>query len=282
MSRFTALTVVLVLGFAMAWAQAPASPAAAPQANAAAPAGQASISGCMTESFGIFSVADASSSKAWNVHGSGISLWNYNNHVVKVQGLEDPKAQGSILYAQTVQDTGQPCGNAQAANGTAPAAAPAASAQATAAPTTQTASAPATQPEPQQQPGGGVAQSTQPMQTNQPAAAQSAQAGTTGVTTPAPQSSENKGTPAAASPQGAIASNNGPAPAANNNSVFSGCLVGAVNDYQFKANGKTYRLQGNTSQLNSMFKHNVEITGEDFNGKAIQVNGVRDLGGSCK
>jgi hypothetical protein len=101
------------------------------------------------------------------------------------------------------------------------------------------------------------------------------------VTTPAPQTSENKGTPAAGSPQGAIASNAAAAPA-ENYAIFNGCLVGSVNDYQFKSNGKTYRLQGNTSQLNSMFKHNVEITGEDFNGKAIQVNGGRDLGTPCK
>jgi hypothetical protein len=237
----------------------------------------------MTQSFGMFSVPDAG--KTWNVRGSGASLWNFDNHVVKVQGLADPKAASPVLYAQSIQDTGQPCGSAATATTTAPnATAPASTTVATAQTTPGT-------PEPRQQPGGAVAQNSVPAGQANPQTS-AAQAGTTGVTTPVPQTTENKGTPAAASPTGgAIASDssassggaspNSAAPASNN-AAFSGCLLGSVNDYQFKANGKTYRLQGDTTQLNSMFKHNVEITGEDFNGKAIEVNGARDLGTSCK
>jgi hypothetical protein len=295
MSRFTALSVVLIFGFAMAWAQAPAA-----QPAAAAPAAQtSSISGCMTQSFGIFTVPSAG--KNWSVKGDGASLWNFDNHVVKVQGIVDPKAANPVLYAQSVQDTGQPCGSAAVATASpnaagTPAAANAANTAAAPMGANSTATAPAsattattpstTTAEPQQQPGGGVAQNTSP-EMSQTSAAQS---GTTGVTTPAPQTSENKGTPAAGSPtSGAIASDsasNGAstssAAPAENYATFNGCLLGSVNDYQFKSNGKTYRLQGNTSQLNSLFKRNVELTGEDFNGKAIEVNGARDLGSSCK
>jgi len=66
------------------------------------------------------------------------------------------------------------------------------------------------------------------------------------------------------------------------NAVFTGCLAGSMNNYQLKANGKLYRLQGNTAPLQALLNHQIELTGEDFNGKAIQVNGARDLGGSCK
>jgi hypothetical protein len=289
MNRFTVLFVILVFALTMAWAQAPAA-----QPAVAAPAATSSISGCMTQSFGIFTVPD--NGKTWSVKGTGTSLWNYDNHVVKVTGLADPKSASPVLYAQSVQDTGQPCGSAATASAAAPANGTATTTAATGAAngtatgagapaattSTATTSAPASAAaEPQQQPGGGIAQNTSP---NAPVTAQApaTQPGTTGVTNSAPQTSENKGTPEAGSPQaGAIASNAAAAPA-ENYSTFNGCLVGSINDYQFKSNGKTYRLQGNTSQLNSMFKHTVEITGEDFNGKAIQVNGARDLGTSCK
>jgi hypothetical protein len=232
----------------------------------------------MTQSFGIFSVPDGG--KAWDVKGSGASLWNYDNHVVKVQGIVDSKAASPVLYAQSVQDTGQPCGSAATASAKAPAGT---AAPATTSATATTAPAAAQPAEPQQQPGGGVAQNAAPAA---PAAAQPSAQSTTGVAAPTPQTSENKGTPAAGSPQGAIASNSGASNAAaapsENYSTFNGCLMGTVNDYQYKSNGKTYRLQGNTSELMSLLKHNVEITGEDFNGKAIQVNGARDLGTSCK
>jgi hypothetical protein len=252
----------------------------------------------MTQSFGIFTVAD--SGKNWSVKGNGASLWNFDNHVVKVQGIVDSKAAGPVLYAQSVQDSGQACGSAATAaanpNGAAPTAAAPSGPTAAATASPSVTPAPAASAEPQQQPGGSVAQNTAP---TPPATAQApaAQAGTTGVTTPGPQTSENKGTPAAGSPAGgAIASNSGAsnsgassagtsdssAAASTNYSTFNGCLVGSVNEYQFKANGKSYRLQGNTAQLSSLIKHNVEITGEDFNGKAIQVNGARDLGTSCK
>jgi len=275
MNRFSGFAVLLVYG-SMAWAQAPAAQAA-PQA-AAAPSQSTSISGCMTQSFGNFTVADSASSKTWGVKGSGSPLWGYANHVVKVQGLPDPQAASPLLYAQSVQDTGQACGNAQASAATP--ATPNGTAQSAAVATPTTAQATAAQPEPQQQPGGGVAQATPPAQ---PASPQAAQSGTTGVTTAAPQNSENKGTPAAGTQQGAIASNTQPAAASNGLAIFNGCVIGSVNNFQFKTNdGKVYRLQGNTSQLNSMVKRNVEITGEDFNGKAIQVNGARDLGTACK
>jgi hypothetical protein len=301
MNRFAVLLAIFLFGFTMAWAQAPAS-----QPAAAAPAASSSstISGCMTQSFGIFTVPE--SGKTWNVKGNGASLWNMDNHVVKVTGIVDPKATSPVIYAQSVQDTGQPCGNAAAANAAAPNGtngataataatgtttapvtgataapangAPAATTPSTTSPTATTAPA-TTEP---QQPGGAVAQNP-PSTATTGAQASGNQAGTTGVTTPTPQSSENKGTTAAGSPQGAITSdNNTSAAPAETNSTYNGCLTGSVNNYQFKSNGKTFHLQGNTTQLNSMINHNVEITGEDFNEKAIQVNGARDLGTSCK
>lgn len=47
------------------------------------------------------------------------------------------------------------------------------------------------------------------------------------------------------------------------------------------ANGKEYRLQGNKQTVGSLIGPQVEITGEVFNDKAIQVFGARDLGRSC-
>jgi hypothetical protein len=292
MNRFTGLLAVVVLGFTLAWAQAPA---AAP-AQAAAPTQQASVSGCMTQYYGHFSVADASS-KAWQIKGNGARLWDHENHVVRIQGLPDPAAAG-VIYVQNVQDTGQACGNAQAANanpaqpGTAPvagntAAGTAAATNAAAPNTNPNAATAGTQPEPQPQPGGGVAQPNE--QPQAPPAPQAStpetpsQGGVSGAATPqASTGSEDKGVPTAGTPQnGSIASNSTPQ-RADNNQIFTGCLNGSVNNYQFKSNGKTYRLQGNTMSLSSMINHEVEVTGEDFNGKAIQVNGARDLASSCK
>ena len=135
MNRFTGPLMVLVFGFAMAWGQAPAAnsspapqtpaaqttsqrstPAAQPSSAASSP--QQSISGCMTERFGIFTVDDTSTSKAWQVKAPGTSLYADENHVVTVKGVSDPKSASPILYAENVQVSGQPCGNAQAANGT--------------------------------------------------------------------------------------------------------------------------------------------------------------------
>src|SRR5689334_9445004 len=102
MNRFTGLLAVFVLSITMAWAQAPApqngaAPAAAPAA-AAAPSQQASVSGCMTQYYGQFSVADAGTSKSWQVKGEGTRLWDHENHLVKIQGLPDPKAASPVLY----------------------------------------------------------------------------------------------------------------------------------------------------------------------------------------
>jgi hypothetical protein len=109
-----------------------------------------------------------------------------------------------------------------------------------------------------------------------------------GTATPNTQqpSLENKGSPAAGTPSNSVGA---PASSGSTNAgpqsrgkVFQGCLAGDVNNYQFKSSdGKTYRLQGNTTVLKGMTKHQVELTGEEFNGKAIEVNGARDLGASC-
>ncbi len=107
-----------------------------------------------------------------------------------------------------------------------------------------------------------------------------------GSAEPAAQPNEAKGTPSEGTPSAVAAPAGNEAGTASaqpqeNLSTFKGCLSGKDNQYQFNANGKSYRLQGNTSMLHGMSGHQVEITGEDFNGKAIQVNGARDLGGSC-
>ncbi len=143
MNRFTGSLSVAVLGIATVWAQAPAatqkSPAtqastaqapaastgaqqsstASAQPKASAQGQQASISGCMTERFGIFTVNDTATSKSWQVKAPGTSLYNDENHVVSVKGVADPSASTPTVYAENVQPSGQPCGNAQAANGTA-------------------------------------------------------------------------------------------------------------------------------------------------------------------
>jgi hypothetical protein len=103
--------------------------------------------------------------------------------------------------------------------------------------------------------------------------------GTPSAGTPSPSdssaSSGSVGAPAGnASTTGATGSTSG-------GQILNGCLSGDVNSYAFKANGNNYRLQGNTSMLKGMSGHQVEITGDVFNGKAIQVNGARDLGSSC-
>lgn len=97
---------------------------------------------------------------------------------------------------------------------------------------------------------------------------------------------ENKGTPSAGTPSSAIGGPVGTASAEtaqvqNGHDTFQGCLSGDVNSYELKTNGKTYHLQGDTTSLKSLVGHQVAVTGEVFNGKAIQVNGARDLGSSC-
>ena len=103
---------------------------------------------------------------------------------------------------------------------------------------------------------------------------------------------EEKGTPTAGTPSSAVgapASGSSPNSEANSQvtaaqqklTTFNGCLSGSSNSYRLSANGKDYNLQGNTSTLSGMSGHQVEVTGEVFDGKAIQVNGARDLGSSC-
>ena len=100
---------------------------------------------------------------------------------------------------------------------------------------------------------------------------------------------ENKGTPSAGTPSSAIGAPSSMSSSAagetaqthNGHNTFQGCLSGDVNSYEIKANGKTYHLQGDTTSLKGLKGHQVEITGEEFNGKAIQVNGARDLGSPC-
>ena len=257
MNRFQGFVTAFVFLAASLWAQGQAAGPQHPAAAAQPAAGQATtVSGCMSESFGRFQVSDAG--KSWEVKGAGSPLWGHENKVVKVQGLPDDKSSSPVLYAQSVQDTGAACGNGQAAvPNTAATATPAAPAPA---------SAQATPLSPGQQPGGGVTQApSAPAQPAQPNA----------VGAPSAQSSTPENSTAAAAPAA-------PAAPADQNLIFSGCLKGSVNNYQFNANGKNYRLQGNTSMLPSMIGHRVEVTGEDFNGKAIQVNGARDLSPSCK
>ena len=272
MIRIQGMIVVLCCVTVAAWGQAPSQqpPAIAP---AAQPAAATSVSGCMTQWYGNFKVSDPATSKSTEVKSGGNDLWKLQHRVVKVQGVEDPKT--SILYAQTVQDTGAACGDGAVAANNATGNSSAAAAQ------------PATSGE-TPLPGGGVTQgdtaAPQPS-TAQPAATPNAAPSTmpqAPVATAAPNALENKGTPAAGSPQGATIANPALPQADETNAIFTGCLTGAINNYQFKSNGKVYRLQGNTSSLPQMVNHQVELTGEDFNGKAIQVNAARDLGAGCK
>jgi hypothetical protein len=100
---------------------------------------------------------------------------------------------------------------------------------------------------------------------------------------------ENKGTPEAGTPQtSAVAAPNSPSASTTGAATgqasgqsFQGCVQGDANNLKFKANGKEYRLQGNIQQAASLIGHQVEITGENFNDKAIQINEIRDLGSSC-
>lgn len=141
MNRFSGSLSVVVLGIATVWGQAPAAnsqpttspstaqaPAAQPSSSATPQTGakqsssgttqESSISGCMTEYFGIFKVSDTASSKSYQVKAPGTSLYKDENQTVTVKGIVDPAAATPTLYAESVQANGQPCGNAQAANGT--------------------------------------------------------------------------------------------------------------------------------------------------------------------
>jgi hypothetical protein len=100
---------------------------------------------------------------------------------------------------------------------------------------------------------------------------------------------ESKGTPQAGTPQQGSVS--GPASSSSTTSTssqprsgaktFQGCLSGDPNNLMLTANGTSYSLQGNTRSLGTMINHQVEVTGDDRNGKAIEVTGARDLGTAC-
>jgi hypothetical protein len=311
MERVHGTLAVFVLLAATLWGQGQAQASngtggTAPQTAApAAASNQNNISGCLQQSFGVFKVDDAATSKDWQIKGNGANLWSFENHVVRVQGLPDPKSATPVMYAQNVQDTGETCGTQAAAsqsiagktgnNGvaqnvttTSNATPTAANNQVGAPPNLgqagQSNAAAANSASAAERNEVGAPQGTLGVGSNQPAstaATPSYQGGTAGATSPNPPqgaSAEQKGVQAA----GTIASNTAPQPANDALSVFTGCLIGSINNYQFKSNGKAYHLQGNTIQLSSMVNHQVELTGEDFNGKAIQVNGARDLGSTCK
>jgi hypothetical protein len=217
MNRFTGTVSVVALGIAMAWAQVPAAgsqstagqPATAQttngqtsgtqtataQKNASSAAENTSVTGCMTQRFGIFTVNDTATSKSWRVKVPGTSLYNDANHMVTVKGFEDPKAPTPTLYAQNVQTTGQPCGNAQANNGTQPGAA-------TTGPT------------------GATANGTPPNPSGAVAGSAESQSGTTGTNattnttgaTPATGTSESNGATASQSGTGSTAAGPGTSP----------------------------------------------------------------------
>lgn len=245
----------------------------------------------MQESWGRYLIADSATNTTYDVRGSGTRLANHENHMVQVKGLPDTKsAQNNVVpfYSQGVQDSGQGCGpnagmNEQAtgqtvSQPTATAQTPAAGVQAQPA-----------QPAAPQTGTSTTSQQPQPTQSGAAPSADTMQPGGSTETSAQPNGGmEEKGTPAAGTPSqsvGAPAGTSGssaaPAEPQSNLSTFNGCLSGKENQYKFEADGKAYRLQGNTMMLKGMTGHQVEITGEDFNGKAIQVNGARDLGSSC-
>ncbi len=126
-------------------------------------------------------------------------------------------------------------------------------------------------------------------------AASTQQGGTAGVAASATQSqaatTEDKGTPQAGTPQtgsvGAPAGSSSTTDTASSQTAsagqtYQGCVSGDPNNLKFKTNGKDYRLQGDTRSVWKLIGHNVEVTGEDFGGKAIQINGAAKDLGSCK
>jgi hypothetical protein len=250
----------------------------------AAEAGKSRISGCMEESWGRFLVSDTATNTTYNVKGSGTQLSQYANHVVQVSGIPDPKeAKGNVtpFYAEQVQASGQGCGanaNAQPA-GTNQMGASAAPKTASANEEMQTS-----------QPGGGTegaptaaAPSTTQGQTGTMQSAPATSGTSSGTMTQQSGVQEEKGTPTEGTPSNAISSPSTSQPAAQESQmqVFNGCVKGKVNNFEFQSGGKSYHLQGNLGMLRGLDGHQVEISGEMFNDKAIQVNGARDLASSC-
>lgn len=130
---------------------------------------------------------------------------------------------------------------------------------------------------------------------NTQSTASTQQGGTAGVAANATQSqaatTEDKGTPQAGTPQtGAVGApaasssttDTASSQAASAGQTFQGCVSGDPNNLKFKSSGKDYRLQGDTRAVWKLIGHNVEVTGEDFGGKAIQISGTAKDLGSCK
>ena len=264
MNRFRFYTLA---GIVVSATMSVSAQTSAPASSAAPAASQtATISGCMQESWGRLLVSN--NGTAYDVKGSGVDLSAHANHAVTVRGLPDTKAtngQVTPFYALQVQDTGT-CGP-NGAVASAPSAQPIATPQAVAQPNAVGA----------QQTPAASQPATQPASPQQEAAATNTQATTQGTTSQAATSMgpENQ-------PGGGAAAAVPAAQQQSNYKTFQGCLSGDMNNYQLKSpDGKTYRLQGNTTMLKGMSKHQVELTGEDFNGKAIEVNGGRDLGSTC-
>lgn len=256
----------------------------------------------MQESWGRFLVRDNASSATYNVFAGGQDLTGDANHVVSVTGVPDAKdAQGNIIpfYAQSVQNTGQTCGQVAAAQslpvtgetgnkGTAM----------NATTTSQRGVTPGWQT-PAAWQAANAANSDQNGNTNQPPSSSAQASGASSsmsspagqpqmngaATTPGqPSEAEKKGTPesgtpsAVASPAGAAS---GPSASAASGQNFVGCLSGNTNQFSLTTNGVSYALEGNTNSLSGLSGHEVEVTGEVAGGNAIQVSTARDLGRQC-
>lgn len=291
---------------------APGTTNTAPQPDASASAsGQNMISGCMKRGFANFQLSDQATNASYQIRGNGSDLAQHENHVVQIQGIPDPKdSQGgkTIFYAQKVQDSGQTCGTPdQQMAGNAPAAGQAGSAAPSAntpSPTTapnaawnahasSTAAQPgvSTTPEATGQTAAAASTNADAAPSTQPdAASQAGMAGAATASSPNAQpqagtTEENKGTPQAATPQGPAVASPSAAPTASaqqsNEQKFEGCVSGDANNLKLKTNGKTYALHGDTRPVWSLIGHKVEVTGENFNGKAIQMTAAQDLGSNC-
>jgi hypothetical protein len=71
----------------------------------------------------------------------------------------------------------------------------------------------------------------------------------------------------------------------SNGQAIQGCLAGSGSNLSsnltLTANGKSYTLQGNTSQLSSLTGHMVEVVGDISSGTSINVQTVRDISDKC-
>jgi hypothetical protein len=62
---------------------------------------------------------------------------------------------------------------------------------------------------------------------------------------------------------------------------MQGCISQANGQWQLTSSGKTYRLQGNTTNLRGWNRHTVAITGRALGDDAFQVSGIRHVSSSC-